>query len=275
MFTGLQPQKHSRKLKQLEGLIRVPLSRAALESGLCAGRDPFRITHRAHFCSLDPVITALRPLGPPFPRFNCTLRKINRRGLGKQEARVFNQLFVRWGDGRRLRCSQTPHLCPHTVLGPFRIQRWVGVGPLSPLGQSVAPSVPEGAKSCVSSGPQAPADRPPRSAFPKRRGSNREHLQEGSQGGSGPQGIPGFPFHPDLWSFGNKEAISGPLKSREKPMLLTMPRTYHEASTVCRMNPGPPGTEAGSGLAPALGPAEAHGPPALPAALQENHTHPR
>lgn len=137
------------------------------------------------------------------------------------------------------------------------------------------PSVPEGAKSCVSSGPQAPADRPPRSAFPKRRGSNREHLQEGSQGGSGPQGIPGFPSHPDLWSFGNKEAISGPLKSREKPMLLTMPRTYHEASTVCRMNPGPPGTEAGSGLAPALGPAEAHGPPALPAALQENHTHPR
>lgn len=142
MFTGLQPQKHSRKLKQLEGLIRVPLSRAALESGLCAGRDPFRITHRAHFCSLDPVITALRPLGPPFPRFNCTLRKINRTGLGKQEARVFNQLFVRWGDGRRLRCSQTPHLCPHTVLGPFRIQRWVGVGPLSPLGQSVAPSGP-------------------------------------------------------------------------------------------------------------------------------------
>ena len=137
------------------------------------------------------------------------------------------------------------------------------------------PSVPEGAKSCVSSGPQAPADRPPRSAFPKSRGSNREHLQEGSQGGSGPQGIPGFPSHPDLWSFGNKEAISGPLKSREKPMLLTMPRTYREASTVCRMNPGPPGTEAGSGLAPALGPAEAHGPPALPAALQENHTHPR
>ena len=99
------------------------------------------------------------------------------------------------------------------------------------------PSVPEGAKSCVSSGPQAPADRPPRSAFPKRRGSNREHLQEGSQGGSGPQGIPGFPSHPDLWSFGNKEAISGPLKSREKPMLLTMPRTYREASTA--QNRGP------------------------------------
>ena len=124
------------------------------------------------------------------------------------------------------------------------------------------PSVPAGAKSCMSSVPQAPAGRPPRSAFPTRCGSNREHLQEGSQGSSGPQGIPGFPAHPDLWSFGNKEAISGPLKSREKPVLLTMPRTYCEASTVCRMNPGPPRTEAGSGLAPALGPPEAHGPPA-------------
>lgn len=190
---------------------------------------------------------------------------------------MFNQLFVRWGDGRRLRCSQTPHLCPHAVLGPFRIQCWVGVGPLSPLGQSVAPSgplLPQRVPRAVSSGPQAPAAHLPRSAFPTRCSSNREHLQEGSQGGSGPQGIPGFPPHPDLWSFGNKEATSGPSESREKPTPLTAPRTCHETATVCRMDPGPPGTEAGSGLAPAVGPPEAHGPPALPAALQENHAHP-
>lgn len=123
------------------------------------------------------------------------------------------------------------------------------------------PLLSEGAKASVSSGPQAPAAHLRVSFSLQGAAATRASSREGSQGGSGPQEFQVY-THPDRWSFGNKEATSGPSESRSPrfrpaPDPAMRPPLSWDGSWA-------PGTEAGSGLAPAVGPPEAHGPQPCP-----------